>query len=353
MKRLLLLLTALPLILSIPNADAVGVKPRKVLIVSMAGVTWENVAEGQAPVLERLVENSSIAAMSVRTVGGKTDAASAFATIGAGNRARGAGDEEAPISPVTEKMRSIRRDNQALHFGAVPGTLGDSLHAAGLRTGVVGNGDGGFVAKSATTRTSTDFERRRSAGLALADKSGFVDVRSIGDDLVRKDKGTLNGYSTNERALVDATRATLDKTDVVLVEIADTYREGQVAFASLDEPEEPAPTEEDVPARSRAIASDDALLGEIVELVDLKRDVLLVLGTTGLGPAKGERLTVALMSGFGVERGGWLTSPTTRRDGLVTIADVGPSPDPEGGREPLRPPCGRQGTSSHHSPGTR
>ncbi|MEO7803118.1 MAG: hypothetical protein ABIS18_01365, partial [Actinomycetota bacterium] len=46
---------------------------------------------------------------------------------------------------------------------------------------------------------------------------------------------------------------------------------------------------------------------------------------TGLGPAKGERLTVALMSGLGVERGGWLTSPTTRRDGLVTIADVGPA----------------------------
>lgn len=290
----------------------------------MAGVTWENVADGRAPILNLLAETSAIAAMSVRTVGAKTDAASAFATIGAGNRARGAGDDDAPISPVIDEMPSIRRDNRALHFGAVPGTLGDSLHAAGLRTGIVGNGDGGNVARTSPTRTPTAFERRRSAGLALADSSGFVDVQRIGDELVRKDRGTLNGYSTEPLALIDAARATLDEADVVLVEIADTYREGQVAFASLDEALEPTPTEESVPARSIAIARDDAVLGRIVGLIDLKRDVLLVLGTTGLGPAKAERLTVALMGGFGAEHGGWLTSATTRRSGLVTIADVGP-----------------------------
>jgi hypothetical protein len=58
--------------------------------------------------------------------------------------------------------------------------------------------------------------------------------------------------------------------------------------------------------------------------VDLSQDTVLVIGTTGIGATRRERLTAAVMAGVGARAGGWLTSPTTRRDGIVALTDMGP-----------------------------
>ena len=89
----------------------------------MPGVTWEDVAAGRAPVLRSLGERWSMAALSIRTAVSPTDADAAMTTIGAGNRARG----------------RTAADNAGLHFGAVPGALGESLHEHGLRAVAMGD----------------------------------------------------------------------------------------------------------------------------------------------------------------------------------------------------------------------
>ena len=303
------------------------------MIFSFAGLTCEDVIQGKAPNVARLARAGSVGAMSVRTIGSRTDPASAFATIGAGNRTRGRGQDNLEYNPQTRaapggglsvsRLDDIAADSRTLRYGAVPGTLGEVLHKSGLKTAVVGNADGGGVSERTTKRAPDGFERRRYEGLALADKHGSIDFGSVGDELVEKGPDTLNGYRANSSALIAAAASAIESADVTLVELADTYREQEVAFAS--HPGLPrSPRIDEVPERYAAIGRDDAVLGKIIDELDLSRDSVLVLASTGVGPAKGERLMVAEMAGVGSVKGGLLTSATTRRAGLITIADVGP-----------------------------
>lgn len=316
-----------------PPARAEASRPARVVLVSFAGITWEDVAAGRTPVLRSLAGKGSAAAMSLRTVGSRTDAASAFATIGAGNRALGTGGDNLESGPNTvaapggglkvPAMTDVRSDNARLPFGAAPGTLGEMLHVAGLRTGVVGNADGGTVPSDAVVRVGRGRDRRRFAGLALADVAGRIDTGYVGDDLVSRDGTTLNGYRADPEAMLRAVRAALAKADVVLIELADTYREGRVAYARL-ETKVPTP-KEDAPSRLAAIRRDDALLARILDELDLDGDTVFVLGTTGLGPELRDRLTVAIMAGVASGEGAWLTSSSTKREGIITIVDIAPS----------------------------
>jgi hypothetical protein len=300
----------------------------------MAAIAWEDVEAGRAPALRALADRWAIGALSIRTVGSKTDTSSAFATIGAGNRARGRGWEDEHIVPetvaagreaglVVRGMGEVQADNHRLRFGAVPGTLGSTLHAAGLRTAVVGNSDGGQLPRAGGARVGKGLVRRRFAGLALADLEGRVDAGDVGDALVRRDESTLNGYRADADAMVAAVRRALGAADVVVVELADAYREARIAAGPMRAPEVKVLPDDDR-RRIAAVGRDDALLGRITQELDLSRDSLLVLGTTGLGSRRRERLTVALLAGRGATEAGWLTSSTTRRDGIVALTDVGP-----------------------------
>ncbi|HEX2052169.1 MAG TPA: hypothetical protein VHJ78_00400 [Actinomycetota bacterium] len=331
------LLALIFLLASVPGtAAAQEGKPRKIVIVSMPSVTWEDVAAGDAPNLRRLAKEWSIGDLSLRTVGPRTDQASALVTIGAGNRARAHGfqpdsEGDADTAPnaipqpgggaAIRGFSELRADNEDLGYRAVPGALGERLDRLGLRTGVAGNSDGGYILATATERRGMGIERRRFGALALADSEGSVDVAEIGDSLWTRDPETLNGVRADRAALVSAAAKVIGSTDVSVVELTDTYRESRVAHAwlrNLDVPEERLPE-----IRAAVRRDDDALAG-ILDLVDLERDTLIVLATEGPGAARPETLTLSLMAGVGAEKHGWLTSATTLRPGLVTIADVGP-----------------------------
>jgi hypothetical protein len=311
-------------------------KPRKVVIVSIPSVTWDDVAAGDAPNLRRLADRWSMADLSLRTVGPRTDQASALITIGAGNRARAHGgrpstEGDADTAPnavpqpgggaTVRGMPYILKDNADLGYRAVPGVLGERLKEMGLRTGVAGNSDGGFIWTTFTERRGTGIERRRFGALAVADRQGGVDVAEVGDFLWTEDPQTLNGYRSNRQALLDAAARVIASTDVSVVELTDTYRESRIAHSWLRELELP---EGRLPELREAVRRDDEMLGEVLKMVDLEQDTVIVLATEGPGPAKPEVLTVAVMAGVGAEQHGWLTSATTLRDGLVSVADIGP-----------------------------
>ncbi|MGQ0678538.1 MAG: hypothetical protein ACT4OM_02575 [Actinomycetota bacterium] len=335
-------LVALLLLLLLPGtAVRAGVpepmeRPNKVVIVTMPRVSWEHVVAGDAPNLKRLAGDWSIAAMSLRTVGPRTDLASALITIGAGNRARAHGAQpseegdadSAPIALVDDgggaAVRGfgfIQLDNADLHFGAVPGTLGGALAGAGLRTGVAGNADGGFLRSTDRLQRGLGLERKRFGALALADLSGKVGRAEIGDELVIKDSRTLNGYRSDPEALLAAAMRIIEASEVSLIELSDTYRESQIAFADLRSKNALTPP---VPEVRAAVRRDDALLGRIAGSIDLATNTLIVLSTSSAAPAQREQLALALAAGVGAERSGWLTSATTLREGIVTISDVGP-----------------------------
>ena len=85
-----------------PGTAAAGAaRPRRIVIVSVPGVTWSDVDAGRAPTLASLADRWAVAAMSVRTAGPVTDPASAYASLGAGNRARGLGGSGRLVAPET------------------------------------------------------------------------------------------------------------------------------------------------------------------------------------------------------------------------------------------------------------
>lgn len=333
------LVTLVLTILVIPptpaNAALPAQVPRKVVLISIPLVDWRDVEAGDAPNLAGLANRWSMAAMSLRTVGPRTDLASALLTIGAGNRARAygarprnVGEETAPraVADADESgtvgaFDDIRADNAELYFGAVPGALGQTLREAGLSTGVAGNADGGFLPATARTHKGTGLDRRRFGALALGDDSGKIGFAEIGDDLIELDSSTLNGYRANTQALGAAAVRVISSSDVSLIELTDTYREGLIAFSSV---RNRGPLERPVPEVKAAVRRDDAMLGTILPSIDLSQDTLIVLATSSAGPAQSEGLALAILAGVGADENGWLTSATTLREGLVTVSDVGP-----------------------------
>lgn len=291
--------------------------PGHVVIVSMPGVTWQDVATGLTPTLRRLAQQGAVAALSVRVVDTPTDLASAFATIGAGNRARGEGPGDHTFQPnagplpggglLVAQWAAVVADNAKLHFGALPGALGQALHRAGLKTAVVGNED----EVVAGVRTP-----QRFAALALADAAGQVDAGDVGEAL---SPGTALAGQEDPAAIAAATSAALGEAQVVLVDLAETRRVGD-ALAQTP----PPGGARSYPARTAALGRDDQALADVLAGVDLRTDALVVLAPAGMGAGWPDTLTVAVEAGVGATPGGWLTSATTHRNGLVTLADVGP-----------------------------
>lgn len=294
-------------------AAAAPARPAHVVIVSLPGVTWEDVAAGTMPTLGRLARQGSDAALSVRVADAPTDLASAFATIGAGNRARGDATIQPNAGPqpggglLVSQWSSVVEANTRLHFGAVPGALGAALHRAGLRTAVVGNED----EVVAGVRTPM-----RYAALALADGEGRVDAGDVGEDL---SPGTALAGQEDPAAIAAATKSALGTAQVVLVDLAETRRVGDALAGSPP----PGPKSPD-PARTAALEHDDRALAEVLSGVDLRTNTVLVLAPAGMGRGWPDTLTVAVEAGVGAVPGGWLTSATTHRTGIVTLPDVAP-----------------------------
>jgi len=198
------------------------------VLAVLPGVTWQDVADGRAPALKSLGQQWSMAAVSIRTAVSPTNAEAALTTIGAGNRARG----------------RTRADNAGLHFGTVPGALGQALEGAGLRTAA---------------------PARDLVALAVDDVSGHVDTSDVlGADVSAVDL-------TAGDASLPALLGTLDLHEETLLVVS--------AFPSLSAP--------------------------------------LPHGHT-------DRLMAAVMAGVGARPGGWITSATTHRNGLITLPDIAP-----------------------------
>lgn len=290
-------------------ATAQGSAPAasRVVVVAIPALGFDDVRPADTPELVALADRGATAALSVKTIGRRTDRPGGYATLGAGARAvapsgtsaaaiGGAG--AAPIGVVG--LTEVRRANAGTHQGAVVGALGTALHRAGWATAVVANHDGADgVDRSATlgvVRPRTDPEE------------GLIDLGTVRRDL------TASGSGDRPRTDPGAVLAALDAVDaerpsgtVTLVEI------GDVAWS-----EGAGDTEGE---RRAAVGRADALVGRIADRLD-PSDVLVVLAPTA--PAAQEQPTPFLLLGPDVAPGE-ARSATTRRAGFVTLTDVAPT----------------------------
>jgi hypothetical protein len=338
----LLVAVLVPLLLGAATVPAgAGQAPDEVdhvLVLSLPTVSWDEVQAHDLPNLERLFEGSAVANLSTRGIASKTDAGDGYTTIGAGGRARGplleagaaygvdevvegAGEGQGDVAgevfarrtgedPPADGLVSvvgpaILDRNAGLPYDTEIGALADALDGADVARAVVANAD----------RTDTGQVDDRTAVLGLADHLGAVPAGVVGEQLVEVDPDAAGGLRLDEDAVVDATAEALaPDRSVVLVEASDLVRVDAVAGTTT--------SAQTAAQRLDALEATDRLVGRLLEQVDPERDAVLVVGPWHR--AGKAHLTVAALQAPGIDPG-LLRTASTRRDGVVTLVDVGPT----------------------------
>jgi hypothetical protein len=325
--------------LPVPDTTHPGV--RRVLVIALPTISWEDLDLTKLPNLAHLFARSAVADLSVRGVGRVPSPADGYVTIGAGTRAVGhpADDGEClepsePFGVGSARQEMARRigtrtaaipssailclaqhaivsRNNGLLFDADISVLGDTLAAAGVDRAAIGNAE-------STLTPSLPGDYARWAPLALTDSNGMVPAGAVGSDLLERDASSPYGIRTDPARVMAAFDRTWNvptpKRVVEVVEASDLLRM-QSYGSSLTSA-----------ARAlmvhRVLRGVDNMVGGLLQQVDPAHDAVLVVGTSQKrGPG---RLTVASLEAPGLKPG-FAVSSWTRHSGIVSIVDIGPT----------------------------
>lgn len=300
----------------------------RVLVVGVPGLVWSDLAPEATPALWALAEGSPVGAVSVRAARGTTCLLDAWATLGAGNRARYPGPEEGlPPVPLPQ----------------VPLPDEDTPAAEGP------TGPDGEPAVDAEPPMDTSLSycglQERAAEMALGDPQATV-LRTAEDPGTARfgaEPGALGAavgcavVSGRAAALavaapdVEITRAdtlppdpaelagVLGGCPLSLVTLNQLTFAGEPGMEKTDDGTDPEP-------RAAALSSIDRAVGRLVDAVaELPGDTLLLLA--GISEVNDGRpqLHVGIASGPGFTEAGWLTSASTGRAPFVQLIDLAPT----------------------------
>jgi hypothetical protein len=195
------------------------------------------------------------------------------------------------------------RENTAGSYPVHVGLLGGALRRAGLRVACVGNAD------------TPQSVHRELVGIGM-DEQGLVPLGSVGRGLLRWQMDLPYLYTTDPTRMAGDVARALAEADLVVIELGETARAEECAELTT------ASAAESV--RSRAIEKSDRMLAQVLSGLPEEGWMLLVVTPSVRAPAPSEQfsaLAPAIMFGPGV-RPGLLTSPSTRRAGVVVNTDI-------------------------------
>lgn len=331
MAAVLAVLTTAAVLTPGASASTAPTRQGKVLILSVPTLTWEDVRDHRLPAIESLLRQSAVGSLSVRAIGARTEVDEAYATFGAGNRARGApleggyaadtdealaeglagdvyrrrvGGRAADAAVVHLGIGPLQRANKNLDYGARLGALGGALSVGGMRAAVVANADAGPNAPSHVFRP---------AAAAVMDRRGKVPGGRVSNGILERDPQAPFGLRLSVEAAAAASSKAWRDSDVLLVEASDLIRVFSWRPFAV-----PAAVRQ---AREAALAAADRLVAAVLPLAGKDDLVMLVSPFAGVR----ERLTVVAARGDGLRPLSLLSSPSTRRSGYVTLTDLGPS----------------------------
>lgn len=303
---------------------------KKWVIIVADRVSLQDIADPSLRNIGRMLSGGAIGLMNTRT-SGKTERASACATIGAGIRAAGSStsnlaahvDSVVNDNPVGDTFKTLTAEeppkggivnlgiaslsarNEKSDWRAGPGLLGATLMDHGFTTALVGNAD-------------TDREFHREASLIVMDARGVVRHGYVSRKLLVRESGAPFGLAFDMELLKDSFLENHLRSSVTVVDFGETER----VEAIREDTTEMARTV----AWSKAMERLDDFVGFVLRSVDLPTTGVMLVSPTPSALAMTEKrsLTPILMIGPGIGPG-ILTSSSTRRRGLVTNMDVAPT----------------------------
>ncbi len=292
----------------------------KVLIFGIPHLGFRDLSPRTTPTLWRLIHtDAAIAATSVRSQHTRPGTLEGYSALGAGSRVAAprrpaglavAADAPAGDSTAGEVLAArtgvepdgaivvpagvpVLRANIGRHNASVAGALGTALRQAGRTTAVVSNAD---IRDPASGR----WRQFRPAALALMDHT------------LALSRGQVDRRLLTPAAFVAATAAALRRADAVIADPGDMDRAAAFADQAL-----PVPGAD---ARRAALRRTDTLLRRVLRRAPPRTLVLVV----SVSPPPHFALTPTIATGPGIVRG-TLSSPSTKRDGIVTITDLAPT----------------------------
>lgn len=288
------------------------------------------------PTWRRLMDHAAVGLMTTHT-GGYYGREAGYLTIGAGARAlsapeaswvlqgdarlagmtgrdifrgwsgEGTSDKGSPYPPVFHLgWPQLLRVNEGLHHPVRPGALGEALHQAGIATAALGNADlaGGPWSKDA-----------RGAPLITSDTRGRTDYGLIDARTLRAAPDFPGGWRTDWATVLAAWRDLRGRAGLIVIEAGDLGRLEALA-RNLEEGR-----------REQARLEAGKALGEgLARLAAERRPGEHVILVNPAPPddarARGETLLPVALWGTGP---GLLTSPSTRRTGIILNTDLAPT----------------------------
>lgn len=288
------------------------------------------------PTWRRLMDGAAVGLMTTHT-GGYYGREAGYLTIGTGARAlsapeagwvlqadtrlggmtgrdifrgwtgQGTGDTGSPYPPVFHLgWPQLLRVNEGLRHPVRPGALGEALHRAGIATAALGNADlaGGPWSKDS-----------RGAPLITSDTRGRTDYGLIDARTLRAAPTFPGGWRTDWARLLTAWRHLRGRAGLIVIEAGDLGRLEALA-RSLEEGRRQE-------ARLEAgMAVGQAVARLVAERRPGERLILVNPAPPDEARARGETLLPVAVWGTGP---GLLTSPSTRRAGIVLNTDLGPT----------------------------
>lgn len=301
----------------------------KVTIVSVPGwsfLDWSDEWLSNLPNVQRLIREGAIGAMNVRTQ--EKGLEDVYATMGAGAPATSSPDYSAwnaidasggrtgfelyrrltgiaaaEENVVVPDIAAIRRRNDNRSQRALPGLLGELLRKNGISAFVFGNSD-------------LPPSRKRYAPLLLMDENGLIPTGDVGERTLLADAGSPFSVRTNVPKLLERLD-TSPQSSVLLLEWGDLLRYQSEAASYGAELAERRKLE--------SLRNLDAAVGDIWSR---KRDgdsIWLISPRVGSDAVQRKMPLAPIVYSGPDARGGLLSSPSTRRAGIVTAADFAPS----------------------------
>jgi len=342
-KYTLSLVLAACLVLGVPfpksaSADETGDKKAIILVLDV--VSLEEMLNSDTPNFDLLMENGAIGLMNTRARSSLANRGSTYLSLGMGVRTLASTqggqaferEERYPLSGYNSLPEYVTAgDLYKLYTGKTPpdgeiinvaigdiertalditpnnqvGLLGKIAKEKGLVIGVVGNSDLNGPAREVT--------------MLAMDENGVIPFGSVGSDLLTADAGVLGGIKLNQERLSEEVERILPHVDVLFIDYGDTARiQGTDRLATDSVREE---------QKIKAIERADSFLGQVIRKVDLEKTLFMVITPNPSREMVNQgnfALTPVIMSGPNTAKG-LLTSNTTRREGLVTNFDFGPT----------------------------
>jgi len=291
----------------------------RVFIVVVPYLEWEDLGSGA---FGDMLDSSALGLMVTNTAGKRGDL-SGYVTIGAGSRAVGpaagnaheTSDDEVRALYVLQTntevdasewevvhlgLAQLVSENARVHHIVRPGLVGEILSQHGITTAVFGNAD-------------LDGQIQRAASTIVMDTLGRVKKGVLGQKLLLQDETRPFGIKSNFARLLELALS-VKAPAVIVVETGDLYRAEEYELDMLPEAR--------TFVRARALHEIGIFAQQLAASLAPEDELFILAPVPGRSSRAAGSTLVPFAAYGGRFKEGVLTSPSTRRRGIVLNTDV-------------------------------